>query len=526
MKNKFIIIISLLAIFSNSCTKNFLDRQPLDQYSESSLWTSANDASAALSGCYSGFEDATWIFYMNTSSDDGFSPYPGEGYNQYGNMVLLTPNNTPNNKWNFTTIQRCNWFLAGVDKTPMDDSLKQRMKSEARFLRAYKYFVMSQLYGDVPLVTSNITTEEADTVTRTSKAQVVQFILDELAAIAPGLPASYTGSDVGRITRGAVWALKARVELYNQKFSDCINSCNQVIGTYTLFPNYTDLFRIQNNDNSEIILNIEYKENDVPLTTLGRNALHFQGGGGGGWYSIDPSQSLVDTYEMSNGKTIDDPASGFDASQPYTNRDPRLAQTIVTPGSLVDGIYFNPLEPGTLDYWLRHNYTGYAPRKYISHLSDFDDMWNVGLNIPLIRYAEVLLTYAEAKIEQNQIDNSVYDAINQVRNRAGMPNVDQTIYNSQTTMRTLIRRERRVELALEGLRWFDVQRWGIGNDVMNGPLYGAPLGTVDPNNGHLTLNGQQILSDHRTFDPTKNYLWPVPQSEIDINKNLKQNPGY
>ncbi|HLA59147.1 MAG TPA: RagB/SusD family nutrient uptake outer membrane protein, partial [Puia sp.] len=342
----------------------------------------------------------------------------------------------------------------------------------------------------------------------------------------PNLPGSYSGNDAGRITSGAAWALKARVELFNQKYSDCVNSCNQVIGKYSLFPNYTDLFRIQNEHNSEIILDIEYKENDVPLTTLGRNALHFQGGGGGGWYSIDPSQSLVNTYEMNNGKAIDDPASGYDPNQPYTNRDPRLAQTIVTPGSLVDGIYFNPLEPGTLDYWLRHNYTGYAPRKYISHLSDFDDMWNVGLNIPLIRYAEVLLTYAEAKIEQNQIDNSVYDAINQVRSRAGMPNVDQSVYNSQATLRTLVRRERRVELALEGLRWFDVQRWNIGNDVMNGPLYGAPLGTVDPTNGHLTLNGDQILSDHRTFDPSKNYLWPVPQSEMDINKNLKQNPGY
>ena len=526
MKNKLIFLYSLLALFICSCKKGFLDRQPLDQYSETSLWTSANDANTALNGCYSGFEDGTWIFYMPCASDDAFSAFPGEGFNEYGNMVLLTPNHTPNNKWNFNTIQKCNWFLANIDKTPMDNDLKKRMKGEARFLRAYKYFIMSQLYGDVPLVTGNLSTQEADTVSRTPKDQVVQFVLDELGAVAADLPDSYAGSDVGRITSGAAWALKARTELYNGKYQDCVNSCNNIMGKYSLFPSYTDLFRIQNEHNSEIILDIEYIENDAPLTSLGRNALHFQGGGGGGWYSIDPSQSLVDAYEMSNGKTIDDPSSGYDPDQPYQNRDPRLSATVVVPGSLVDGVYFNPLEPGTLDYLLRHNFTGYASRKYVSHLSDFDDMWNVGLNIPLIRYAEVLLTYAEAKIELNQIDNSVYAAIDQVRNRAGMPDVDQTLYNSQAKMRELIRRERRVELAMEGLRWFDVQRWKIGDQAMSGPLYGSRLGTVDPSNGHLTLSNDRILSDQRTFDPAKNYLWPVPQPEIDINKNIKQNPGY
>lgn len=527
MKNKFIIVIILLAVFSSSCKKDFLDRQPLDQYSETSLWTSANDANAALNGCYSGFEDGTWIFYMATASDDAFSAFPGEGHNEYGNMVLLTPTNTPNNKWNFNTIQKCNWFLASIDKTPMDDSLKTRMKAEARFLRAYKYFIMSQLYGDVPLVTTNLSTEESDTVTRTPKAQVVQFILDELGAIALQLPASYTGTDVGRVTSGAAWALKARVELYNQRYQDCITTSANIMGKYSLFPNYTDLFRIQNEHNSEIIFDIEYIENDVPLTSLGRNALHFQGGGGGGWYAIDPTQSLVDNYEMTNGKTIDDPSSGYDPNNPYVNRDPRLAATVIVPGDLVDGTtYFNPLQPGTLDYWLRHNFTGFGSRKYTSHLTDFDDMWNCGLNIPLIRYAEVLLNYAEAKIEANQIDNTVYDAINQVRNRVGMPNVDQSVYNSQTTLRTLVRRERRSELGMEGLRWFDIQRWKIADQVMSGPVYGSRLGTVDPNNGHVVYSSDRILSDTRTFDPSKNYLWPVPQSEIDINKNLKQNPGY
>src|SRR5690606_12698266 len=132
--------------------------------------------------------------------------------------------------------------------------------------------------------------------------------------------------------------------------------------------------------------------------------------------------------------------------------DPRLLQTVIVPGAEYAGIIFNPFDPNSLDYWPTYNYTGYVGRKYIHFKSDFADLYAAGLNIPLIRYAEVLLTYAEAKIELNQIDQSVYDAINKVRLRAGLPKVDQSAYSSQAQMRKLIRRERRVELAMEGLR--------------------------------------------------------------------------
>ena len=521
MKN--IIIISSFAIIALcSCNNDFLDRQPLDEYSESSLWTSDKDAEAALNGCYNRWEDGGWIFYIDCASDNAYNPYPWEGYSMMGNASQLTPNNTGVNKWNFRTIQRSNWFLANVDKTPMDEDLKTRMKGEARFLRAYRYYLMSQLYGDVPLVLTNIAPEEASAVTRNPKAEVVKFVEDELAAIAPDLPESYTGSDEGRVTRGAAWSLKARIELFNGQYEDCIASCQKVMGKYSLFNSYSELFRMQNEHNSEIILDVEYIANDVPLGNLGVLVVESSGG----WWSVNPTQSLVDTYEMSNGKTIDDPTSGYNPDDPYKNRDPRLNATIIYPGAFYEGNYFNPLNPSSIDYYAVYSYTGYAPKKYVPNLADFPDMWNTGLNIPVIRYAEILLTYAEAKIELNQIDNSVYDAIDEVRLRAGMPAVDKTVYNSQPTLRELVRRERRVELALEGLRWFDIQRWQIADEVMNGPVYGPRLGTVDPSTGALTLTSERILSEQRTFDVTKNYLWPIPQREIDINKNLIQNPNY
>jgi len=524
MKKVYVIfIMSMLGLFLFSCNKDFLDRQPLDQYSESSLWSSAKDAEAALNGCYSGYEDGDWILYRDCASDNAFDPYPWEWIAPYGNMMLTTASGGSwNTQFKYGTVQKCNWFLAGVDKTPMDEDLKTRMKAEARFLRAYRYFVMSQYYGGVPLITANITTLEANTVTRASKDEVVKFVLDELAAVQADLPESYSGSDIGRITKGAAWALKARVELYNQKYTDCVASCNNLIGKYTLFPNYTDLFRIQNEHNSEILLDVEYVENTVPLWTTG--VLFTQNLGG--WWSVDPTQSLVDAYEMSNGKTIDDPTSGYDPENPYKNRDPRLDATVIVPGSLVGGKYFNPIgDPSSLDYYAPYLYTGYSIRKYVSDKADFGDMWNSGLNIPVIRYAEVLLTYAEAKIELNQIDASVFSAINEIRTRAGMPVVDETVYKGQIKMRELIRRERRIELAMEGLRFFDIQRWKIG-EVMNGPVYGCRLGTVDANTGKVSFTSDRIVSDHRVFDPAKNYLWPIPQSQIDINNKLVQNPGY
>ena len=505
-----------------SCDNDFLDRQPLDEYSESSLWTSAKDAEAALNGVYNRWEDGSWIFYVDCASDNAFNPYPWEGYSMQGNASQLTPSNTGVNKWNFSTIQKANWFLANVDKTPMDDALKARMKAEARFLRAYRYYLMSQLYGDVPLVLENITPADANKVTRAPKAEVVSFVESELEAITADLPENYSGSDEGRITSGAAWALKARVELFNGQYADCIESCQQIMGKYTLFPNYSELFRMQNEHNSEIILDVEYVENDVPLGSLGVLVIESSGG----WWSVNPTQSLVDSYGMSNGKTIDDPTSGYNPDDPYKNRDPRLDATIIHPGSFYDGRYFDPLNPALIDYYAVYSYTGYAVKKYVPELSDFPDMWNTGLNIPVIRYAEVLLSFAEAKIELNQIDDPMYDAIDEVRQRAGMPVVDRAAYSSQSTLRDLIRRERRVELALEGLRWFDIQRWKIADEVMNGPVLGPRLGTVDPNTGALTLTSERILSEQRSFDESKNYLWPIPQREIDINKGLEQNPNY
>ncbi|MFT4154312.1 RagB/SusD family nutrient uptake outer membrane protein [Parafilimonas sp.] len=536
MKKTFVYFILFIAIAQSACKKDFLDRNPLDAYSNSSLWSSQSDALAALYGCYNGGTDPSsgesgWetdysIYYLDAVSDNVYSQFYWEGYQDYGNGTVTSSDGNAYTRWNYKTIQRCNWFLENVDATPMDDTLKAQYKGEARFLRAYQYFIMSQLYGDVPLVTTTITTEEANAVTRTAAADVRSFIVSELDTIADILPESYSGSDVGRITKGAALALKARIELFDADYASAITDYETVMGLgYSLYSSYADLFRIGNENNSEVILDVQYKENDFANWLPGVMATSSQGG----WSSLDPTQSIVDAYEMSNGKTIDETGSGYDADNPYENRDPRLAASIVYPGQLYEGFYYNSIDASSDDYYNGDNNskTGYLIKKYISNLSeDYSDMWNTGLNVIVIRYAEVLLGYAEAKIEQNDIDESVYSAIDAVRTRAGMPEVDRTVYNSQSTLRTLVRRERRVELAFEGLRWFDIQRWKIGSEVRNGTVYGIRPGTVNASTGAVTYSGDNISVETRTFNENRDYLWPVPQSEIDINNSLTQNSGY
>ncbi|WP_413666877.1 RagB/SusD family nutrient uptake outer membrane protein [Mucilaginibacter sp. Mucisp86] len=538
-------IIALLILFS-SCKKDFLSRQPQDAYSNSSLWTSAGDANAALTGVYNGqqynfsdngpsWADGTLIVYLDCASDNAYGQYPWEGFQAFGNGSINPTNTNAANLWSYKTIQKCNFFLTNVVATPMDATLKNQMIAQVKFIRAYEYFVMSQLYGDVPLVITGLTIPAANSVTRTPKADVTKFILSELTAAIADLPTSYSAANAGHITKGAALALKARVELYEQDYADCITDCQAVMQLgYTLDPSYQDLFRIQNQaNNPEIIAAAQYVENpsgssNGVLGVMPSNSM-------GGWASIDPVQNLVDAYEMDNGKPITDQASGYDPANPYKHRDPRLAATILYPGALVAPTvpggttsYYDPLGASSPDYYASGNNTspsGYVVQKYTSHISDFDQLFQSGLNITVIRYAEILLSYAEAKIESGQIDASVYNAINKVRNRAGMPSVDQSVYNTQASLRALVRNERRVEFAFEGLRWFDIQRWKIGAQVMNGAVYGAKIGTVDAATGKYTITGTPLKVEDRVF-ADKNYLWPVPQSEIDINKNLKQNPGY
>lgn len=520
MKKHFIILIAVVVF---SCKENFLDKNPLDKVSNETFWNNEKDALAAAAGCYSDWWSMSNVLYFDCNSDNAYDPFSWESVNMA--KGVSTPGTQHlTNYFDFASITKYNNFLDNISRPTMNEKLRTRLKAEVRFLRAWEYFIITTLYGDVPLITKVLKLTEAK-VERSPKAEVVKFIIDELTAIVPDLEQSYSGSDVGRITKGAALSVKARMLLFDGQFDACATTCRQIMTLgYELHPSYKELFKEAHERNKEVVLGVEYIEDLYSNGTLGV----LPPASSGGWCSINSTHELIEDYECSDGKTITQ-SPLYDPAEPYKNRDPRLEVSIIYPGALYEGKYYDPIDKASSDYYSPYgnSKTGYLVRKYVDNLSDYKDMWNAGTNAMVIRYAEILLMYAEAMMEAGTIDGTVYDAIDAVRVRAGMPKVDKAVYNNQTTLRELIRRERRVELAMEGIRWFDICRWKIGPQVLNRNVYGALLGKVSQKDGALTLGTDRIFVETRVFDPAKNYLWPIPQSVIDATAPaIKQNPNY
>jgi hypothetical protein len=550
------IILLTTVLFAAGCNKDFLNRSPKDVYTDNTFWTTQKDVVAAINGCYYQWESPVSVLFNDCFTDnEAYSGYGSDNYELFTSGLLSGGMSLSPSFYTYQTIYACNWFLENIDKadsTIADAAFKTRTKAEARFLRAYRYFILTQFYRDVPLVLHTGSQQESRTQKQATKQEITDLMLKELAAIAPDLPVSYVDwGDQGRITRGAALALKARIELYNKKYSDCIATCNQLMAppfNYALYDNFQELFRPQiegSSTNHEVILDVQCMMNynakalnGIALSPVGQS-------------QIAITQSLVDEFETINGKTIQtDPA--YDPLQPYKNRDPRLDATVIRPGLSYNGIYFDPITPPmpgppgppmmggsgytlqTSNYkeWAPNPPTGYGSKKYLSNLNDYwntaygsTNLYSTGGNVIVIRYAEVLLTYAEAKIETGQIDASVYDAINLVRQRAGMPAVSAATHPDQQSLRQLVRRERRVEFAGEGLRWFDIVRWQIGPDVIK-DVYDCLDGTVDQSNGNLNLvPNSSTVKFRRQFTP-KYYVMPFLPGELSANPNLVQNLEY
>ncbi|WP_455593538.1 RagB/SusD family nutrient uptake outer membrane protein [Bacteroides sp.] len=522
MKN--IVYSFLLVALCSACSADFLDRNPLDKPSNEAFWKTEKDALAAATGCYSDWWSMDEVIYSDCTSDNAFNQFDWEGY-AFQAAGTATPGTPGHHYMDYASMVRYNNFLENIHRPVMDEDLRKRLIAEVRFLRAWDYFIKVTHYGDVPLVTSVLGINEAN-LPRTEKSVVIKFIIDELTEIASVLPESYSGSDVGRITRGAALTLKARMLLFEYQYEDCLTTCKEIMGLgYKLFPDYKGLFKIANENNEEVILDVQYVESLYGTGILGV----LPPASAGGWCSINPTQALVDAYECKDGKTIEK-SDVYDPKEPYLNRDSRLAATVLAPGNLYEGKYYDPIDVNDPngDYYAPYgrSKTGYLVRKYVDDLSDYADMWDCGMNAIVMRYAEVLLMYAECKIELNSIDESVYTALDDIRTRAEMPKVDRAVYNNQDKLRELLRRERRVELGMEGLRWFDICRWRIGEEVMNGKVYGCLLGTVNPKTGALSLTDERIFTETRKFDPDKHYLWVIPQSVIDATPAIIQNPNY
>ena len=550
---KKIIYIGLIATVGlASCSDDFLHRPPLNSVSEDTFWNTENDVYLAVNGMYATLP-AEGLMYDDGSTDIVHAQYPWESSATTISSGVV--NTSLDAGWSYVDKRKANYFLENVDKAEMDEDLKERYKAEVRFIRAYSYFRMVNKFGALPLVTNSLGfNEEELNLPRTPQAQVIEFVLEELTAAAAVLPETYSGgrsNELGRITKGAALALKARVHLYEKDFAQAATTAQQVMGMgYSLFKvssedeldqaddytsfvdfgstadeqrfrlglrSYEGIFQQRNEGNSEIILDRQF----IPMTQPNYLNTYLMEGGVGGWSSLTPTQNLVDAYQsFLTGQDVSSPTREQRATRyaagdksaflaEYRNRDPRFYASVLfetAPWSALtpDGGYrFNWVDGAS-----NMSQTGYNFRKMVDPEANRENIDNHS-NIVLLRYAEVLLTYAEAQNELSGPDASVYNAIDEIRERAGMPKIDRATYATQESLRGAIRQERMVELALEGQRYMDIRRWEIAPQVMNN-IY--------------SLKG--TVAQERIWD-NKLYLMPVPQSQIDLSYGvLEQNPGY
>jgi hypothetical protein len=500
---KNIIVILLILILYPSCEDNFLDTIPLDAPSDATYWTSEENATMWINYAYGSLPSAG-DYQFDSMSDDcvGTGDLIAQGL-QVPNSDIVSL------KWNYTTIRHCLELLENVDKIPnLSDDAKKKLTGQARFILSFKYFEQITLYRDIPFFDKLLTLSESD-LPKTEKSVILNYIITQLDLAINELPLSWPSAEAGRATKGAALTLKARVLLYNNKWNDAAIAAKQVIdlGVYALHPNYNEVFLTSfNNKTKEVILAHQYAKD---LYTHGLCFAY-------GYYTIGgtssslPLPDLVNSYECTDGLPIGE-SPLYDPANPWENRDPRFHMNFIVPFESIGGQKYDPVNNKD-DKNAARTYVYF--RKYIADM--YSQQRTLWVNWNIFRYSDVLLMYAEAKNEASGPDNSIYDAIDQIRVRAGMPGLNREKYNTKEKLRSAIRNERRVELAGEGLRYFDILRWKIAENVMNKQVVSFVIPDLLP-----------IRIIHtRTFDPQKHYVWPIPQWAIDNAKNLEQHAEW
>lgn len=488
MKFQPAILLVLTLTFSSSCT-DFLTENLKGSFSTDTFYKSDKQALQAIAGTYnaisfSSADNVIWVF-GDVASDDavkGGNPGDQAEITYIDEFTANSTNGMINNYWRFTyeAIARANNVIANVPAVPMDDVTKNRIIGEAKFIRAYSYFNLVNIFGKVPLKLFPQLNQETINVPLSEVADIYLQIEKDLTEAAAVLPVSYTVSDIGRVTKGAALAMLGKASLYQQKWAAATGYFQQVedLGIYSLLPNYADNFKLEFENSKESIFEIQQKTGQVPMTGNAMNQW-FAPPAEGGYYFNTPTQSLVDAFERSATGEVDprlDASVGRDG-QPWLNGD----------------LFSAGWSP-----------TGFLTKKHQQPLSEVSSSLkgDGDLNYIYLRYADVLLMKAEAYNETGKADQAKAD-LNKVRQRArasfkGTPPADllaDITTSDQNLLRTAIQKERRVELAQEFHRYFDLTRWGK---------------TV----------AEAALGKDYNYD-TKRYF-PIPQSEVDANQAIKK----
>jgi hypothetical protein len=548
--------ILILATIIASCKKNLLDVYPTDSLSDATVFTDISLVNRFLNDTYgtmpNGFNrrdqnpaDAGWSRGMSAlamAEDDAEANNLAASTQGINAGTIPTTWAYADDIWtqNYAVIRKTNMIMENIDKVPADDAIKSRMKAEAQFLRAFCHAELVKCFGGVPLMLKAGTPDES-IIARNSYDECVTQIIKDCDEAAANLPVTYPASDLGRATKVAALAVKARILLYYasplnntsndaSRWKTAADAAKAVMaygpppgsGDYGLYSDYYRLF-LEKLGNKEVIFARKFQNPGINPSDGARNKWYMSvpGVNDGAWGGFSPTQDLVDAYEMKNGKPITDPSSGYDGQHPYTNRDSRLDKSVIHQGTVYkSGIVIETYRGGNTNNTNRFDSskTGYGLLKLVDtsrygQNGDADNDWI------FIRYAEVLLNYAEAQNESTGPDASVYEALRQVRDRSGQPALPAGL--SQTDMREKIHNERRVELSFEEHRFFDVRRWKQGLTYFNRPIHKVQI-TKNPDG---TLTYDYPVWENRTFKEFQDLL-PLPQSELDKNPKLVPNPGY
>lgn len=583
MKNSLLLQIILIGLLLISCD---LDRFPLNGPTTGTFPASEDEAVMGLFAAYKGLTgpDAASTHYIHVTdniTDIGYAR-PGTNYTSPITSSLTTDNALAIKPWSvyYKTIARVHTVLDNMEniRSEINEERYLQIDAELRVIRAYCYSVLIEYYGDVPLVLESLGLDNAE-VPRTSKQKIQEWIINEMTDVADHLPVSQAAFGNVRASSIVAYMLKARVALYSKQYETAAAAAAKAIelsqGIHELTPfdnsiNFANKSHDMGEPESSNIFGYEGYETSkewIWVTEFNQaidGNTHNQGyymasrlGKGAAYWG--PTQNLIDAFQCIDGLPITD-SPLYDENNPFVNRDPRLDMYCVRPGSRLMGFQFeiNTRFSQVYNYWPVINgtsstpslvantdatnayrtFSGYYWRKH-SDNKDFETNSARGvsdMNVGIFRYAELMLIYAEAKIESNNIDQTVYDVLNQIRNRAGMPSLPDGL--SQSELRTALRYERKVELSNEGLRWYDLRRWGIASDVMNGYLYLNRTGNAWPLNVitgfdesfNPIYNHQEAIKYFNTqevvYKTNKDEYWPIPQQEMDVNPELEQNPGY
>jgi len=592
MKKISSILLFTAVLVASGCNK-FLDRQPLDSASSATFMQTEDEMNLALNGVYAA---AFWQFPNNTpllfaieSTTDLAIKRTGNAEDQVAmgdGGPFLIGNSLPGTSWNqaYKLVTRANIMLDGMTKGQGNVSAARyaRLRAEALVLRAWGYYHIMGWFGDPVYFRKPLDPSEYETIGRTKVATVVADLYRDLDEAATGFDQSSAAPviEYGRVNKGVALGLKARLAMLIKDYATAKAATQTVISSnaYGLNPRYTDLFMLagqRSNVNRELMYVQTYPtdilnpQNWLCVLTIPRQV-------GTSQSSHFPSQQLVDLYEGRDGQRIDQ-STVYNQAAPSQNRDRRLAWTVYMQG---DTMVHNTAKSPSLPYvqpkertifniysntrfkfnWNTNQFNavasnidwigflaspwfagatgssggvGYVWRKYVDSTQY---SWETKTGYINMRYAEILLTYTEAKIELGETDATVLSAINAVRSRAGQPAVTG---GSAAELRNLVRRERAVEFAGEGLRLIDLRRWDLYAVANSMPVVGVSLNPADPAerpsfdaNGLPVYSAASITKRLKTRAQTrvntnpKYKLWPIPQGEIDKNKNITQNPGW